>query len=97
MIRHVVLLTWKPDATPEQLQQVVTDLSTLPTLVPGIRDYRFGTDAGLAAGNADFAITADFDDADAYLAYSTHPAHLDVISRTIRPILEQRVAVQYAI
>ena len=97
MIRHVVLLTWKPDATPEQKQQVVTDLSALPALVPGIRDYRFGADAGLTAGNADFAITADFDDVDAYLVYRTHPAHVEVINQTISPILEQRVAVQYEI
>ena len=95
MFRHVVLLTWKPDTTPEQKEQVTTDLSTLPKLVPGIRDYRIGADAGLVAGNADFAITADFDDADAYLVYRTHPAHIDVLDRTIRPIAAQRVAVQY--
>lgn len=97
MIRHAVVLTWKPDATAEQKEQVVTELSTLPRLVPGIRDYRFGTDAGLVAGNGDFAITADFDDVDAYLVYSSHPAHVDVINRTIKPILAQRVAVQYEI
>lgn len=97
MIRHVVLLTWKPGTTPEQRQQVTDDLSTLPELVPGIRDYRFGADAGLVPGNADFAITADFDDANAYLAYNSHPAHVDMINRTIKPILAQRVAAQYEI
>ena len=47
MFRHVVLLTWKPDTTDEQIEQVKNGLSTLPRLVPGIRDYRFGADAGL--------------------------------------------------
>ncbi len=97
MIRHVVLLTWKPDTTEEQKEQVRKGLSTLPQLVPGIRDYRFGDDAGLVEGNADFAITADFDDTEAYLVYRTHPVHVDVLTNTISPIVAQRVAVQYEI
>jgi Stress responsive A/B Barrel Domain len=95
MFRHVVLLTWKPGTTDEQIEQVRTGLSTLPQLVPGIRDYHFGADAGLVEGNADFAVAADFDDADGYLVYRTHPAHVDVISNAINPIVAQRVAVQY--
>src|SRR5258707_177692 len=97
MIRHVVLLTWKSDTTAEQIEQVSKGLSTLPELVPGIRDYRFGADAGLVAGNADFAVTADFDDVDGYMVYRTHQAHVDVITKTISPIVAQRVAVQYEI
>jgi hypothetical protein len=97
MFRHVVLLTWKPDATDEQKEQVSKGLSTLPQLVPGIADYHFGEDAGLVPGNADFAITADFDNADGYLVYRTHPAHLDVLNDAISPIVAERVAVQYEI
>jgi hypothetical protein len=97
MIRHVVLLTWKPGTTDEQVEQVRKGLSTLPQLVPGIRDYHFGSDAGLVEGNADFAVTADFDDTDGYLVYRTHPAHVDVLSSAINPIVTQRVAVQYEI
>lgn len=97
MIRHVVLLTWKPDATGGQIEQVKNGLATLPQLVPGIRDYHFGEDAGLVAGNADFAVAADFDNADGYLAYRSHPAHVDVLNNAINPIVAQRVAVQYEI
>jgi hypothetical protein len=97
MFRHVVLLTWKPDTTDEQIELVRSGLAELPELVPGIRDYHFGDDAGLVPGNADFAVAADFDNADGYLAYRTHPAHVDVINNAINPIVAQRVAVQYEI
>ncbi len=97
MFRHVVLLTWKPGTTDEQKEQVKQSLSKLPELVPGIRDYRFGDDAGLNPGNADFAITADFDNSDGYLIYRTHPAHVDALNTAISPIVAQRIAVQYEI
>lgn len=98
MIRHIVLFTWKPDATTAQKDKVSSELSVLSKTVPGIRAYHFGADAGLVgAGNADFALTADFDDADGYHVYRTHPAHLEVLEKTIKPILERRVAAQLEI
>ena len=98
MIRHIVLFTWKPETTVEQKALVASELSALSKTVPGIRAYHFGADAGLvAAGNADFALTADFDDADAYQVYRTHAAHLEVLENTIKPILERRVAAQLEI
>jgi Stress responsive A/B Barrel Domain len=96
MIRHVVTFRWKPEATEEQKQRVGTELAALPAKVPGVRALRFGADAGVvAAGNADFALTADFDDAGAYLVYRTHPAHVEFIEQTINPILAERVSVQF--
>jgi Stress responsive A/B Barrel Domain len=98
MIRHIALFTWTPGATDEQKQRVRAELAALPDRIPGIRDLQFGADAGLvAAGNADFALTADFAGADAYLAYRTHPAHLEFIEQTINPILAQRVSAQIEI
>jgi len=98
MIRHIVLFTWKPETTEGQKDLVASELSVLSKTVPGIRAYHFGADAGLvAAGNADFALTADFDNAGAYQVYRNHPAHLEVLENTIKPILERRVAAQLEI
>jgi hypothetical protein len=95
MIRHVVLFTWKPDTTEEQRQRVAAELAALPGRVPGVLGYQFGADVGIGtAGNADFALTADFADADAYLVYRSHPAHIEFIEQTINPILAQRVSAQ---
>ena len=94
MIRHTVLFKWTTEATGEQKQAVAAELSSLPPIVPSIRGFVLGADAGLATGNFDFAVTADFDDEAGFFAYREDPVHRDIISRTILPITAQRVAVQ---
>jgi hypothetical protein len=97
MIRHVVLFRWK-EGTPEEARQAVRDgLAELPDAVGGVRRYEFGDDAGLADGNFDFAVVADFDDAAAYAAYAGHERHQALIRERIRPHLAERVAVQFQI
>jgi len=96
MFRHIALLRWTDDSTPEQRAAVLAGLRELPDAIPEIRNYTLGVDAGLAAeGNSDFAIVADFDDVDAYVVYRDHPVHQDLIARLIRPILAARAAVQH--
>jgi hypothetical protein len=95
VIRHVVLIRWTPEATAEQKQRVAAELSRLPALLPWLRDYRLGDDLGLNPGNFDFAVAADFDDADGYLAYRDHPEHRAIVTEFIQPIAAERVAVQF--
>jgi Stress responsive A/B Barrel Domain len=96
MFRHVVLLTWVDTATADDRRAVVDGLEALPAVIPEIRSYRVGVDAGLAtAGNSDLVVVADFDDIVGYLVYRDHPVHQDVIARCIAPILASRAAVQH--
>jgi hypothetical protein len=95
MIRHAVLFKWTDAATAEQKLAVVDELSALAPAVPSIRKFVIGTDAGLATGNFDFAVTADFDDEAGFLAYRDDTAHREIVARTIAPITAQRVAVQF--
>ena len=95
MIRHVVLFRWTPEATAEQKRRVAEELSRLPALVPSLRDYRIGANLGVNPGTFDFAVAADFDDVDGYLAYRDHPEHRAIVEKFIRPIAAQRAAVQY--
>ena len=97
MFRHVVLLRFAPEATAEQRRAVAEALAELPAQIPELRRYQFGADAGVSEGNFDFAVVADCDDVDGYRAYATHPAHVAVITERIRPILAERVAVQYEV
>ncbi len=95
MIRHVVLISWVPEATADQVRRVETELNALQPVISELRDYQVGPDAGIVEGNADFAVVADFDDQESYLIYRNHPAHRKVIEEAINPIARQRVAVQY--
>jgi hypothetical protein len=97
MFRHVVLLSWAGDPTEAQKQALADELGQLPGLIDAIRRYQFGPDAGINPGNCDFAVVADFDDADGYLVYRDHPAHRKVIEDYINPIVARRSAVQYRV
>ncbi len=91
---HVAVFTWKPGTSDEEVRVLHDALSTLPGLIPDIRAFRSGADAGVAVGNDRYAVVAEFDDLDAYLRYASDPHHRDVIQRLLKPMLGTRHAVQ---
>lgn len=97
MIRHVSLLTWVDDVTPEQVDAVTAALRALPARIPELRDYRVGPSVGIDAGNASFVVVADFDDAAGYATYRDHPDHQAAAREHILPILAGRTAAQYSL
>jgi hypothetical protein len=97
MFRHVVLFTWKGDATEEQKRALHDELLTMPPAIETIRAYKFGPDAGINPANCDYALVADFDDRAGYLTYRDHPVHRELVERYVTPIAASRVAVQFEI
>jgi heme-degrading monooxygenase HmoA len=97
MIRHVALFTWTEGMTDAMEQQFAAELTALASRLPGVRGYRAGADAGINEGNFDFAVVADFDDADSYRAYRDSAEHRDIIGRFSGPNTKSRAAVQYGI
>jgi hypothetical protein len=97
MFHHVVVFTWKDDATEAQKAAAASELAKLPEEIRAIRRYEFGTDAGLDPANADFAVVAAFEDADGYLAYRDHPAHRKVVENYLNPIVATRSRVQFEV
>jgi Stress responsive A/B Barrel Domain len=95
MIWHTALFRWKDEATSEQKKLVETLLATLPSLVPTLREFRFGSDLGVNEGNFDFAVSASFDDLAGYLAYRDNADHRAMIKDHILPIAATRAAVQF--
>jgi hypothetical protein len=98
MFRHVVLFGWTPDATQAQQVAMADELRKLPAAIGSVRSYHVGPDAGLNPGkNYDFAVVAEFDDADGYRAYRDDPAHRAAVEQYVNPIVARRAAVQYEI
>ncbi len=94
MIRHVTVFSWIPEATEEARRLVAERLAALPDQMSGLVSYSVGHDIGLAEGNGDFAVVADFEDAAAYFAYRDHPAHQEVVKTVTGPITRQGLTVQ---
>jgi hypothetical protein len=96
VLRHVAVFRWAEGTPAEEVDAFAAALAGLPAVIPSIRSYRFGPDAGLGlSANGDFAVVADFDDGDGYAAYADHPAHQDVIVRLLRPMVAERLSVQF--
>jgi hypothetical protein len=95
LVRQVVLVRWNEAASDEAKRAVADALAQLPGQIAGVRDMRMGGDLGLRAGNFDFAVTADFDDEDAYLFYRDHPAHQKVVVDLIRPVMAERAGILF--
>ena len=85
MIRRVVLIRWKEGTTAADIDAVNKGLATLPGVIAEIRSYTHGPDVGLGHEPADYAIVADFDDAEGWSVYDTHPVHDKVRAEIIRP------------
>eukprot|EP01043_Picozoa_sp_COSAG02_P026499 COSAG02_NODE_1529_length_12087_cov_326.174258_4_plen_997_part_00 len=95
-LTHCVLLKLKADATAEQRQAIIDGLSALPKEISQIRAYRVGPDAGNDPSKFNIAIVGDFDSESDYQAYAKHDKHTGVIKTLIKPILAERVAVQFS-
>ena len=78
MIRHQVLVRFKPETTPEQKVAIFAELGNLQGRLSGILDYRHGPNVSpeepvIHGFNDGFFF--DFTDANARDAYLTAPAH----------------------
>ncbi|GAA0607313.1 hypothetical protein GCM10009547_06560 [Sporichthya brevicatena] len=93
--RHVVMFRWQPEATAEQREAAISALGRLKEEVADLGRLSVGLDAGLAEGNADVVVVGDFPNSEAYLAYQSDPRHTKVVTEYLRPIIAERVALQY--
>ena len=95
MFRHVVNFRWNSESSPEHIAALEEALSGLPALLPSLRRYSYGSDAGLNEGNYEFAVVAEFDNAEGYLAYRDNDEHHRIIQTLIAPYLDSRTVVQF--
>ena len=97
MIRHIAMLTLKPDAPDTAVQSLEEGLSLLGQTITEIAAYTYGSELGLRDGNYDFAVVADFENDEDFKIYADHPDHQAFIQDRVAPILEKRVSVQFEI
>ena len=96
LLRHVVLFKFKDSSSAEQVQQVIDAFRALPSKIPQIAAFEYGTDnspEGLADGFTHcFLLTfKTAADRDAYLPHKDHQA----FGALLRPHLEKVLVVDY--
>ncbi|HWL09204.1 MAG TPA: Dabb family protein [Planctomicrobium sp.] len=96
LLRHVVLFTFKPEATPAQIQELIIAFGKLPSQISQIKDFEWGTDnspEGLQKEHTHcFLVTfASEEDRDAYLPHPAHQAFVD----KLKPLLADVTVVDY--
>ena len=89
------MFRWSPGATAEQRAEAVDSLRAFGREVADLGAVSVGTDAGLAEGNFDVAVVVELANSGAYQRYASDPRHVAVITQKVRPLLGERVAVQY--
>jgi hypothetical protein len=95
-LRHVVLFKFKDGTTPEQVKAIEEAFGQLPSKIPEVVDYEWGTNdspEGLNEGLTHcFLVT--FRDAKGRAAYLPHKEHQKFVA-LLRPHLDKVVVVDY--
>ena len=97
-VKHIALVKFKATTTPEQIEQVFTDLLDVSEAVPGIEDYVAGPNTspeGLTQGNT-HAFIMTFTDAAARDAYLTNADHEAFRSKAL-PLVESVTVVDFEV
>jgi hypothetical protein len=94
MFRHVVLLKWSRELERDELEKIRGLLDVLGSTAPSIRYFSHGPDVGLSSFGGDYALIADFDDAEGWRAYNTDPAHL-AVRAVLKPLTAENLVVQF--
>ena len=96
MLRHLVLLQFKQDATPAAIAGITAAFQALPAAIDTVRAFECGTDVspeGLAKGYT-HAFLLTFDDAAGRDHYLPHPAHQAFVAQ-LQPLLADVLVLDY--
>ena len=94
MLTHIVIFTWLPGTTPEQVTALGQALDRMASDVAGLLAIRHGPDLRFREGNGDYALVATFPDRDGWDAYQADPRHTAFVRDVVAPIQASRLTIQ---
>ena len=81
MVDHLVFMTVRQDASPEEVEDLLSSIRGLKDAVPGTVDLSAGEDFSGRSGGYTHALFARFEDRAGLQEYLQHPAHLAVVEK----------------
>ena len=94
MITHVVMMKFKPEVTPEAIDELEALLDRLPDRIDEIKSYDFGRDVVQSERSYDFALVSVFANLDTLKHYQVHPEH-QVVAKKLGSMCAHIAAVDY--
>ena len=95
MLRHIVMIRWKPEATEDQKQAVQDAINGMRSQVPEIVDLRWGADIGRGPNNFDLAVVMDFGDREAFKRYLSSAVHQSYVQGAAKAAVGSLASVQH--
>ena len=95
MIRHVIMVKFKPDATDENIRFLEAFWDDSRTRYKGMLGLTFGRDAGLREGNWTITAVFDFVDEQSWSIFDTDAYHNEIRAQLPANGVEQAVRCQF--
>lgn len=82
-VKHTVLFSFKEGTNEALVQEAITNLNRLPSIIPEVQKWEIAEDLGKREGSFRFALLATFADMDAMERYLKHPEHEGAVARAV--------------
>jgi hypothetical protein len=96
MVRHILLLQQRPDATADEIDACRAGLASLVGPIPGLLDFHWGANFAPVARRDGFThgFSMDFADRASLDGYGPHPQHVVVAAR-VRATFERVIVFDF--
>eukprot|EP00747_Dinoflagellata_sp_TGD_P210080 gnl/TRDRNA2_/TRDRNA2_83409_c0_seq1.p1 gnl/TRDRNA2_/TRDRNA2_83409_c0~~gnl/TRDRNA2_/TRDRNA2_83409_c0_seq1.p1 ORF type:complete len:114 (-),score=21.96 gnl/TRDRNA2_/TRDRNA2_83409_c0_seq1:36-350(-) len=95
-VNHVVLFKWKEGTKPADIESALSALRDMASKVPCIQELSVGATFTLDRNKGySHCLVVRLSKKQDVEAYAAHPAHVEVGSNKIKPILEEACAMDY--
>ncbi|WFB50474.1 Dabb family protein [Vibrio coralliilyticus] len=98
MIRHILLIQFKPNASCQQIEELKNSFLSMPTKIEGVDSVEWGLNDSPEGKNKNYThcVMMTFADEAGRDRYLPHPEH-DALKEIFRPILEDIVVFDYTV
>ena len=93
MIDHLVFLAVRADASPEDVEDLISSIRGLKHTVPGVVDLSVGENVSERSGGYTHGLFVRFESQEDLQEYLRHPDHLSVVEKL--DALTTRIVVDY--
>lgn len=97
MLRHIVLVSFKPEATEQQLAAWRAAVTNLCETDDEVLSFALGTNVGSGPNHHDAALVADFADMDAFRRYVSSDGHKAYVEDYAKHVTAKLAAIQHEI